>query len=434
MTAGTEHVPGTTSIAATVQDTAAAPAAPAASAAETASTHTAHTAAATSAVPAAPANNNASTPAAATQTQPPSPQATRTVRRVRPSAPRRNRASQAGWTDEEDAILTRVVAEQNGKNWKKIASFLKNRKPEQCLHRWQKVLNPTLTKGLWTPEEDEALKALVKQYQPKRWSLIASHLKGRNGKQCRERWHNHLDPTIKKHPFTKEEDRILLEAHASVGNKWALISSLLPGRTHNAVKNRWHSALKRFSNVMQHNSGALRAAAIAAGTAFPQSSPVTSVVGTPVYSNPMLTHTKRKRAGDGSHAGPADLAKRMASAAYYVPQTAQGVPMYSYPQGAYMAAAPAAYQQVNQLQMQQMQQMQFLQQMQQMQQMHIQRAQHQQQHHQQQHHQHHLQQQPPQQQLRAPQPQMPVQQAQIAAYSMAPAYAQPQSMRPQAWQ
>ena len=76
---------------------------------------------------------------------------------------RRNRASQAGWTAEEDAILTRVVNQQQGRNWKLIASYLKNRKPEQCLHRWQKVLNPTLTKGLWTPEEDRALKALVEQ-------------------------------------------------------------------------------------------------------------------------------------------------------------------------------------------------------------------------------------------------------------------------------
>ncbi len=57
------------------------------------------------------------------------------------------------------------------------------------------------------------------RYKPKRWSVIAAHLTGRNGKQCRERWHNHLDPAIKRHPFTKEEDHTLVEAHASVGNK-----------------------------------------------------------------------------------------------------------------------------------------------------------------------------------------------------------------------
>ena len=43
--------------------------------------------------------------------------------------------------------------------------------------RWQKVLNPELVKGPWTKEEDELVVKLVHQYGPKRWSLIASHLK-----------------------------------------------------------------------------------------------------------------------------------------------------------------------------------------------------------------------------------------------------------------
>ena len=46
---------------------------------------------------------------------------------------------------------------------------------------------------------------LVKKYGPKRWTLIAKQLKGRIGKQCRERWHNHLNPEIKKTAWTEEE-------------------------------------------------------------------------------------------------------------------------------------------------------------------------------------------------------------------------------------
>ena len=93
----------------------------------------------------------------------------------------------------------------------------------------------------WTLEEDKQLLQWVQEHGAKDWRLLAEKLPGRDRMQCRQRWHYHVNPDINHGPWSEDEDKILMDNHKELGSKWCEYRTLLPGRTHKAIRDRWNS-------------------------------------------------------------------------------------------------------------------------------------------------------------------------------------------------
>ncbi|MBA0550197.1 hypothetical protein Golob_021164 [Gossypium lobatum] len=83
-----------------------------------------------------------------------------------------------------------------------------------------------LKKGPWTAAEDAVLADYVRTHGEGNWNAVQKNTGlARCGKSCRLRWANHLRPNLKKGAFSPEEERIIVELHAKMGNKWARMAT-----------------------------------------------------------------------------------------------------------------------------------------------------------------------------------------------------------------
>ncbi|XP_017695878.1 transcription factor MYB41-like [Phoenix dactylifera] len=103
-----------------------------------------------------------------------------------------------------------------------------------------------LKKGPWTPEEDKKLMEFIHKQGHGSWRRLPK-LAGLNrcGKSCRLRWTNYLRPDIKRGKFSEEEEKLIIDLHSVLGNKWSSIAARLAGRTDNEIKNYWNTHLRR---------------------------------------------------------------------------------------------------------------------------------------------------------------------------------------------
>ncbi|KAI8337242.1 Homeodomain-like protein [Chlamydoabsidia padenii] len=168
------------------------------------------------------------------------------------------------WSLEEDECLKQAVAMHGPHKWSLIASHVPNRTPMQCSTRWLGALNPNIHKGRWTEYEDNILKYSVLEYanvmdnqgriQPIPWNRIADRIPNRTGIQCQARWTEALDPYVRKGKWGADEDQLLRAGVKDHGRCWIRIAETIPGRTQRQCRTRWMQLQSSNNNNKSNNN------------------------------------------------------------------------------------------------------------------------------------------------------------------------------------
>ncbi|KAM3332032.1 hypothetical protein ACQJBY_027708 [Aegilops geniculata] len=187
----------------------------------------------------------------------------------------------------------------------------------------------SVKRGPWAPEEDELLRSYVRSHGAVGNWIALPQKAGLNrcGKSCRLRWLNYLRPDIKHGGYTEQEDMVICSLYNSIGSRWSIIASKLPGRTDNDVKNYWNTKLKKKAMAMHqhqhhqqhyhhHNGtagrGHARGATIATPPPAPQSKCASYMQPSPASASSAVTTASGDAASFGAMYSPSHQAAPLA--------------------------------------------------------------------------------------------------------------------------
>lgn len=125
--------------------------------------------------------------------------------------------------------------------------------PSQINHQYKTPFELKSQRRKFSHEEDLKLSQEIAVYGPRKWNQIALALPGRTGRQCRDRFHNYLNPNLINGPWTNEEDILLEQKALELNQHWNKIAKYFVGRSANNIKNRWYTYISKKNRCQYKN-------------------------------------------------------------------------------------------------------------------------------------------------------------------------------------